>query len=140
VSNEDILFNDTLGYNVSFSYNANAAEILSLAKEVGLYEFIADKPEGLDFIINEQGRNLSTGQRKKILMMRAFLSEAEIIILDETLSGIDIESKEKIENYINTLTDRAFIVISHEPLSHLKFSKTLILQNGTIEQLQHQGI
>ena len=140
VSNEDVLFNDTIGYNLSFSYNTNASEVLSLAKEVGLYEFIADKPEGLDFIINEQGRNLSTGQRKKILMMRAFLSEAEIIILDETLSGIDKESKEKIENYINSLTERAFIVISHEPLTHLKFSKTLIMQNGTIKQLQHQGI
>lgn len=140
VSNEDILFNDTLGYNISFNYATNPSKILSLAKEVGLYDFISDKPEGLDFIINEQGRNLSTGQRKKILMMRAFLSEAEIIILDETLSGIDKESKERIENFINTQTERAFIVISHEPLYHLKFSKTLMMQNGTIDQLQHQRV
>lgn len=140
VSNEDILFNDTLGYNITFNYASNTAEILSLAKEVGLYDFINDKAEGLDFIINEQGRNLSTGQRKKILMMRAFLSPAEIIILDETLSGIDKQSKEKIENFINTQTDRSFIVISHEPLEHLKFTKTLIMQNGTINELQHQGV
>jgi subfamily B ATP-binding cassette protein HlyB/CyaB len=113
---------------------------LSLAKEIGLYEFIADKPEGLDFIIYEQGRNLSTGQRKKILMMRALLSGAELIILDETLSGIDKESKEKIEAYINNLTDRALIIISHEPLLHIQFSKTLMMQNGSIEQLQFQGV
>jgi ATP-binding cassette, subfamily B, bacterial HlyB/CyaB len=140
VSNEDILFNDTLGYNISFNYQASTTEVLSLAKEIGLYEFIADKPEGLDFIIYEQGRNLSTGQRKKILMMRALLSPAELIILDETLSGIDKESKEKIETYINSQTDRAFIIISHEPLTHIQFSKTLIMHNGSIEQLQLQGV
>ncbi len=140
VSNEDILFNDTLGYNIAFNYTTNTSKILSLAKEVGLYDFIADKAEGLDFIINEQGKNLSTGQRKKILMMRALLSEAELIIFDETLSGIDKPSKEKIENYLNNQTERSFIIISHEDLEHLKFSKTLTIQNGSIEQLQLQGV
>ncbi len=136
VSNEDILFNDTLGYNITFDYNSSTANILRLAKEIGLYQFISEKAEGLDFIINEQGKNLSTGQRKKILMMRALLSDAELMILDETLSGIDQESKEKIETYLNSITHRSFIIISHEPLSHLKFSKTLKMNNGSIEQLQ----
>ncbi len=140
VSNEDVLFNDTLGFNISFDYNTNPSKVLSLAREIGFYDFIAEKPEGLDYIINEQGRNLSTGQRKKILMMRALMSDAEIIILDETLSGIDKASKEKIELFINSQTDRSFIIISHEPLNHLQFSKTLIMQNGIVEQLQHQGV
>ena len=140
VSNEDILFNDTLGYNIAFNYSTNTAKILDLAKDVGLYDFISDKAEGLDFIINEGGKNLSTGQRKKILMMRALLSEAVLIIFDETLSGIDKESKEKIENYLNKQTERSFIIISHEDLEHLKFSKTLTIQNGNIEQLQLPGI
>ncbi len=98
MSNEDILFNDTIGYNITFNHNADTREILSLAKDIGLYEFIADKEEGLDYIINEQGRNLSTGQRKKILLMRALFSDAEIIILDETLSGIDVKSKEHCQS------------------------------------------
>lgn len=140
VSNEDILFNDTLGYNITFNYNSSTTEILALAKEIGLYEFIAEKAEGLDFIINEQGKNLSTGQRKKILMMRALLSDAELMILDETLSGIDQESKEKIETYLNAETHRSFIIISHEPLTHLRFTKTYRMQNGSIEQLQLQRV
>ena len=140
VSNEDILFNDTLGFNASFNYAVSPSKVLALAKEIGFYDFISQKAEGLDFIINEGGRNLSTGQRKKLLMLRAFLSNAEVIILDETLSGIDKESKQKIEEFINTQTDRAFIIISHEPLNHLKFSKTLIMQNGIVDELQHQGI
>ena len=140
VSNEDMLFNDTLAYNLTFSYSAHSSGILALAKEIGLYDFIAEQDLGLDFVIQEQGLNLSTGQRKKVLMMRAFLSEAEVLILDETLSGIDFESKVKIENYINRQTERSFIIISHEPLYQLKFSKTIIMQNGSIEQLQHQGV
>ena len=140
VSNEDILFNDTLGYNISFDYNSNPSQILALAKEVGLYDFIAEKAEGLDFIITEQGKNISTGQRKKILMMRALLSDAELMILDETLSGIDQQSKEKIEKYLNAETDRSFIIISHEPLIHLKFNKIYKVQNGSIEQLQLQCV
>jgi subfamily B ATP-binding cassette protein HlyB/CyaB len=140
VSNEDILFNDTLGYNITFDYNSSTSEILELAKEIGFYEFIAEKAEGLDFIINEQGKNLSTGQRKKILLMRALLSDAELMVLDETLSGIDQESKEKIENYLNNERHRSFIIISHEPLNHLKFSKTYRMQNGSLEQLQLHGV
>ena len=140
VSNEDLLFNDTIGYNIAFNYNTSTSKLLALSKEIGLHDFIAEKPEGFDYIINEQGKNLSTGQRKKILMMRAIMSEAELIILDETLSGIDKESKEKIEQYINSITDRSFIIISHEPINSIEFTRTIKLQDGSIEHLQYQGL
>jgi subfamily B ATP-binding cassette protein HlyB/CyaB len=138
VSNEDILFNDSIGFNITFDHHADIAGVLNLAREVGLYDFIVDKEDGLEFIVNEQGRNLSTGQRKKVLMMRALFSSADVLILDETFSGIDKESMEKIENYINNQTDRAFIIVSHEPLNCLNFSKTLKMQDGRIEQLCYQ--
>lgn len=138
VSNEDIVFNDTLEYNINFDYNIDTSKALDLAKELGFYEFINEKSEGFDFLINEQGKNLSTGQRKKVLLMRAFMSNAQMIILDETLSGIDRASREKIEKFINKQNDRTFIVISHEPLEHIEFNKTLYLSDGTIEQLQLQ--
>lgn len=140
ISNEDMLFNDTLGYNMSFCYDSGTSEVLALAKEIGLYDFINEKEEGIDFIINEQGRNLSTGQRKKILMMRAFLSQAELLILDETLSGIDRQSRESIERYINQQINRSIIIISHEPLNIVNFSRNLMMQNGNIKQLQLQGV
>lgn len=135
VSNEDLLFNDTLGFNISFGYNSNTRDVLSLAREIGLHDFISEKPEGLDYIVNEGGKNLSTGQRKKILLMRAFLSPAELIVLDETLSGIDKESKEKIECYINDTTDRSFIIISHEPVEGIAFTKRLKMQHGSLEEM-----
>ena len=135
VSNDDTLFNDTLGFNVKFSYNSSTSEIMALARETGFYEFIAEKQEGLDFIINEDGRNLSTGQKKKILILRALLSSAEIIILDEVLSGIDRESREKIEAYIMNEKKRSFIIISHEPLQHIEFNKIYNMKNGNIYEL-----
>lgn len=140
VSNEDILFNDTVGYNITFDHDPDTERVLSLARHIGLHDFISGNEYGLDHIINEQGRNLSTGQRKKILLMRALLSDAEIIILDETLSGIDVKSRERIEDFINKEADRSFIIISHEPLSNINFSKTLILKDGNVEQLQYEWV
>lgn len=61
--------------------------------------------------------------------MRAFLSKAELIILDETLSGIDRELREKIENYINRQVDRSFIIISQEPLEYLSFTQKMIVKD-----------
>ncbi len=132
ISNDDILFNDSLAFNISFNKNNDTRKILELSKQIGFHEFISDNSEGFDFVITEQGRNLSTGQRKKILLLRAFLSNAELIIIDEVLSGIDKESKEKIEAFINSEHKRAFIIISHEPVKNILFDKTIQLINGSV--------
>src|SRR5690554_2675597 len=89
VSNEDQLFNDSIINNICLGKDVNERKIIQLAKQIDLYDYIVAKDEGLDYIINENGKNLSTGQRKKILLMRALLSNADILILDEVLSGMD---------------------------------------------------
>lgn len=132
ISNDDVLFNDSLAFNLSFNNETDAAKVLELSMQIGFHDFITQRDEGFDFVITEQGRNLSTGQRKKILLLRALLSEAELIIIDEVLSGIDAESKEKIEQYINSVTDRSFIIISHEPVDNIVFDRVLKLQNGQV--------
>lgn len=132
VSNEDILFNDTLLFNISLGRNIPHSSIIDLAKEIDLYDFIAEHQEGLHFQISENGKNLSTGQRKKILIMRALLNEAELIILDEVLSGIDLASREKTERLIQDLPGKTFILISHEPIRHLTFDQKLVLTRGEL--------
>lgn len=132
VTNEDILFNDTIEFNVTFGRGVKHALIIDLAKAIGFYDFIAQHDEGLTFTISENGKNLSTGQRKKILIMRALLSTAELIILDEVLSGIDLPSREKIEGLIDSMNDRAFIVISHEPVHNLSFDRSFVMNNGEL--------
>ncbi len=132
ISNDDILFNASLSFNINFNKNIDTKKILELAKQIEFHDFISSNTEGLDFLITEQGRNLSTGQRKKILLLRAFLSDAELIIIDEVLSGIDKVSKDKIEAFINRETQRSFIIISHEPIDNIAFNKVIRLENGNV--------
>lgn len=132
VTNEDILFNDTLAFNISFGREISTRKTLELAKAIRIYDFIASREEGLNFLISENGRNLSTGQRKKILLLRALLSDAEVIILDEVLSGMDNESRSYVETLINNIRDKTFILISHEPIININFNKIYKLVNGEL--------
>ncbi|WP_428071078.1 ATP-binding cassette domain-containing protein [Chryseobacterium gambrini] len=132
VTNEDILFNDTIQENICLGKEISTTKILQLAKQIDFYDFVTSKDEALDFIINENGKNLSTGQRKKILLMRALLSKAELIILDEVLSGMDVESRFKVESLINDTKEKTFIIISHEPITNIKFAKKYKITNGEL--------
>ena len=138
VTNEDTLFNDTIQNNIVLGKEIPVSAILDMAKQINFYDFIASKDDGLDFIINENGKNLSTGQRKKILLLRALFSDAELIILDEVLSGMDIESRNKIETMIDEDLTKTYIIISHEPITNINFSKKYKIANGELFLLQHE--
>ena len=138
VTNEDTLFNDTIQNNIILGKEIAVTAILDMAKQINFYEFIASKDDGLEFIINENGKNLSTGQRKKILLLRALFSDAELIILDEVLSGMDLESRNKIETMIDEDLTKTYIIISHEPITNINFSKKYKIANGELFLLQHE--
>lgn len=138
VTNEDILFNDTIYNNIALGKEIELSKILDLAKDINFYDFIASKEDGLEFVINENGKNLSTGQRKKILLLRALFAQTELIILDEVLSGMDIESRNKVESLINEDHSKTFIIISHEPINNIKFTKKYKITNGELYVLQHE--
>jgi subfamily B ATP-binding cassette protein HlyB/CyaB len=135
VTNEDILFNDSIYGNIALGKDLSVSDILASAKAINFYDFIAAKEDGLDFMISENGKNLSTGQRKKILLLRALFADAEVIILDEVLSGMDNESRDKVESLIDADKNKTYIVISHEPVHNIKFSKNYKLTNGELNTL-----
>ncbi len=135
VTNEDILFNDSIHNNIALGKEIEVSAILDKAKDINFYDFIASKDDGLDFIINENGKNLSTGQRKKILLLRALFAEAEIVILDEVLSGMDIESRNMVESLIDEQPGKIFIIISHEPINNINFTKKYRISNGELTVL-----
>ncbi|WP_438965090.1 ABC transporter transmembrane domain-containing protein [Flavobacterium sp.] len=135
VSNEDILFNDTIMENICLGRDIPTKRILEYAKKIDFYDFVASKDEGLEYIINENGKNLSTGQRKKILLLRAFFSNSEIIILDEVLSGMDNESRVKVEKWIDGAKEKTFIIISHEPITNINFDIKYKLKNGELTEI-----
>jgi len=128
VSNEDILFNDTLQYNITFNKKVPVDKLISTARRLDFYDYLTSNSSGLDHRINENGRNLSTGQRKKILLMRALLSEAEVIILDEVLSGIDASSRKIIEETLTEI-DKTILVVSHEATEDIKFNKSYTIED-----------
>lgn len=135
VTNEDILFNDTIQNNIALGKDIPIDVILDKAKEINFYDFIASKDDGLDFIINENGKNLSTGQRKKILLLRALFADSELIILDEVLSGMDLESRNKVESLIDEDSNKTYIIISHEPINNINFTKKYKISDGELSLL-----
>ena len=126
------MFNDTIYNNIALGQEIPIAEIINKSKLINFYDFIASKEEGLDYLISENGKNFSTGQRKKLLLLRVLFSNAEIIILDEVLSGMDIESRHKVENVINNDTTKTYIIISHEPITNINFSKKYKIHDGEL--------
>ncbi len=132
VSNEDILFNDKLLFNITFGRKVDIRKLVYYTKALDFYDFIQDHPDKFDMMIHENARNLSTGQRKKVLLLRALMSNAELIILDEIFNGIDVESKLLAEQLINELPDKSFLIISHLPVDEINFTKKYILKNGRL--------
>lgn len=102
-------------------------------------EFAKDKPEGLDFVIGENGSALSGGQRQRIAIARALLRNAPIFIMDEATSALDTESERAIQDALNTLMkDRTNIVIAHRLSTIENADKIVVMDQGRIlEQGKH---
>ncbi len=132
VTNEDIIFNDTILFNMTLGQPVEMAQIIEYTKALNLYEFINTKAEQFDFVVHENGRNLSTGQRKKLLLLRGLFSPSEIVILDEIFYGMDKESKIKAEQIIEFTSHKTFVVISHEDINHIRFNKHFQIANGEL--------
>ena len=132
IAGKDILFNDTLLFNITFGKKVDLQELIEYAKMINLYDFINEKPDKFDFIIHESGKNLSTGQRRKILLLRAMMLDAEVIILDEVFNGIDKESKARAEFMLDLIEDKTIIIISHMPVTQMTFNKKYLVENGVL--------
>ena len=126
IRGDDLLFNDTLLFNLTFDREVELKEVIRYAKEIDLYDYIIDHTDRLGHIISENGKNLSTGQKRKIIILRALLSDAEVIIFDEVFRGLDVESQYKIEALLNGMKDRSMVFISHDPFKCLEIDRTVL--------------
>lgn len=143
VSQESILFNDTVKNNILFGRpNATDEEVIQAAKVANAHEFISVMESGYDTMIGERGGKLSGGQRQRINIARAILKNAPILILDEATSALDIESERQVQKALDELMlNKTSIVIAHR-LSTIKnadlivvMSKGEIVETGTHEEL-----
>ena len=134
VTQDTILFNDTIRNNISYGLpDATLQEIKNASEAANALEFIIELPDGFDTIIGEKGTRLSGGQRQRLSIARAILKNPNILILDEATSALDTESERKVQGAIDNLVkDRTVIVIAHRLSTITKADQIIVLDKGEI--------
>ncbi|MDP1634607.1 MAG: lipid A export permease/ATP-binding protein MsbA [Gallionellaceae bacterium] len=138
VSQEVVLFNDTIAANIAYGQMREVAEseIIAAATAAHAMEFIREWPEGLETLVGERGVKLSGGQRQRIAIARAILKDAPILILDEATSALDSESERHVQAALETLMQgRTTLVIAHRLSTIEKADRIVVLQKGEIAEI-----
>ena len=134
VSQETILFNDTVFNNIAFGLdNVSEEQVIAAARVANAHEFIEKMPQGYFTNIGDRGTKLSGGQRQRISIARAVLRNPPILILDEATSALDTESERLVQQALeNLMKNRTSIVIAHR-LSTIQYADDiLVLQGGVL--------
>ncbi|TBR16630.1 ABC transporter ATP-binding protein [bacterium] len=136
VTQETILFNDTIRANIAYGdKKANNQDIERAAKQAHAHDFIRHFPLGYDTVIGDRGMKLSGGERQRIAIARALLKNPPILILDEATSQLDSESERLVQNALDDLMKgRTVFVIAHRLSTVRNASKIIVLSNGKIEE------
>ena len=135
VSQEVVLFNDTISANIAYGQMREVPEeeIVAAATAAHAMEFIRDLPQGLNTLVGEKGVRLSGGQRQRIAIARAILKNAPILILDEATSALDSESERHVQAALETLMQgRTTLVIAHRLSTIEKADRIVVMQKGKI--------
>ena len=109
------LFADSLYNNITLLNNKiSKTKVIDAAKNIGVHDFISSLPGGYDYDVKERGVTLSSGQRQLIAFLRAYISNPEILVLDEATSSIDSYSEEIIREATEKITrGKTSIIIAH---------------------------
>ena len=143
VSQESVLFNDTVRSNIAFGRDDISMEkIIEAAKIAHAHQFIMELEQGYDTIIGERGNKLSGGQRQRLSIARAVLKDPAILILDEATSALDTESERLVqEALVDLMKDRTSLVIAHRLSTIIQADEILVLSKGEIiERGNHQSL
>ncbi|MBK9161711.1 MAG: lipid A export permease/ATP-binding protein MsbA [Nitrosomonadales bacterium] len=138
VSQEVVLFNDTVTANIAYGQmrEVSEEEVVAAATAAHAMEFIREWPEGLNTLVGERGIKLSGGQRQRIAIARALLKNAPILILDEATSALDSESERHVQAALETLMQgRTTLVIAHRLSTIEKADRIVVLQKGRIVEI-----
>ncbi|MBO0949914.1 ABC transporter ATP-binding protein [Fibrella forsythiae] len=142
VTQESILFNDTVFNNIAFGSDATEAEVEQAARIANAHEFISNMPNGYQTTIGDRGSKLSGGQRQRISIARAVLRNPPILILDEATSALDTESEKLVQEALTRLmANRTTLVIAHRLSTIQHADQILVVHQGQlVEQGNHQEL
>ncbi|RME16835.1 MAG: ABC transporter ATP-binding protein [Bacteroidetes bacterium] len=137
------LFNDTILNNIRmFNPDISKSLVQQAAKNIGIHDFIMQLENNYDYIIQERGQNLSSGQKQLIAFLRAYIHQPDIFILDEATSMMDSQTEQLIQKVLkNILTNRTAIIIAHR-LSTIQMAHQIVVlhQGKVVEQGTHQDL
>ncbi len=143
VSQDTILFNDTLRNNIAYGQpHVSQKSVEAAARAALAHDFIMDLPTGYDTVIGERGVRLSGGERQRIAIARALLKNAPILILDEATSALDSESESLVQSALaNLISGRTVVVIAHRLSTVRRADRIVVLENGLITDIgTHEGL
>ena len=134
VTQETILFNDTVRHNIAYGQpDTKLSLVQEAARNALAHDFIMRMPQGYDTVIGEKGFRLSGGERQRIAIARAILKNAPILILDEATSALDAESESLVQAAIgNLMQNRTVMVIAHRLSTIRRANRIAVLEDGRI--------
>jgi ATP-binding cassette, subfamily B, bacterial MsbA len=138
VSQDVVLFNDTVAANIAYGagFRASETELLQAAERAHALEFIRELPQGLHTLIGENGARLSGGQRQRLAIARALLKNAPILILDEATSALDTQSERRVQQALETLRrGRTAFIVAHRLSTIENADRIVVLDRGRIIEI-----
>src|SRR6185295_10664050 len=134
VMQDSVMFGASVRENIAYGkVDATPQEIVRAAQAANAHEFISKLEDGYDTVIGERGGTLSGGQRQRIAIARAFVRDAPILVLDEPMTGLDIESEIAVRDALQRLMrGKTCLLITHDLLSAAAADRVLILEHGRI--------
>jgi len=137
VSQDVVLFNDTIRNNIAFNaVDKTDAEVEAAARAANVMEFVAQQPQGFDTPLSDRGQNLSGGQRQRISIARALLKDSPVLILDEATAALDNESERRVQQELSTLMrGRTTLVIAHRLSTVEGADRIIVLDRGRIVEM-----
>jgi subfamily B ATP-binding cassette protein MsbA len=143
VSQDVVLFNDTIRNNIAFNAtDKSEAQVEAAARAANVMEFVAQQPRGFDTPLHDRGQNLSGGQRQRISIARALLKDSPVLILDEATAALDNESERRVQQELAVLMrGRTTLVIAHRLSTVEGADRIIVLDEGRIVEMgNHQEL
>jgi ABC-type multidrug transport system fused ATPase/permease subunit len=142
VSQDVMLFHDTIYNNITLGCKATMEEVVEAAKTANIYDFVMSLPDGFNHVVGDRGTALSGGQRQRVSIARAVLRKAPILVLDEATSAMDTESERLIQQSVEELSKQCTVVMIAHRLSTVRHADRIcvldegrLVESGTHEEL-----